>query len=228
MNRWYVGLLEGVERMLTDVTLPDEELAMGSAWRPFTLAWLLADRGALDEAQGWATRLVDAGRSRRIPFDEGRGRWALAEVLRRSGELEAADAEIQAGLALLRMACPLDMPGALATLAALRLTQGRAAEGLAAAEEGLARYEAMGACGFFRGAFLRLVHAECLFSMESHEAARTAILAARQKLLVNADKIDNPEHKKAFLESVPENARTLELARRWLGEDAAPAIGSSA
>jgi hypothetical protein len=50
--------------------------------------------------------------------------------------------------------------------------------------------------------------------------ARAAIAPARDRLLKNADKIVDPSYKKSFLENVPENARTLRLARAWLGEGA--------
>lgn len=181
------------------------------------LAWLLADRGSFDAARLWADRLIEAGRARQVLVDEGRGHWALAEVLRRAGDLENADAEIQAALAILRMASPLDLPGALATLAALRLTQGRTIEALTAAEEGLANSDAMAACGLFRGAFLRLVHARCLDAAGDHEAAKLAITRAQERLFVIAAKIDDPEYRKSFFEGVPENRQTLELARQWLG-----------
>ncbi len=217
LNRWYLGALAGTERMIMDVSLPDSDAGLVSSYRPFGLAWLLADRDCFDEARRWAGGLVEAGRTRRLPLDEGRGRWALAEVLRRAGELDGAHAEIEAALAILRTASPLDTPGALATLAALRLAQGRTVEALAAAEEGLAKYEAMAACGFFRGAFLRLVHAECLDAVGDHEAAKAAITSASERLFAVAAKIGDPEYRKSFLESVPENRRTLELARQWAG-----------
>jgi tetratricopeptide (TPR) repeat protein len=220
MNRWCLGVLAGTERLITDVTLPDTDAGLASSYRPFVLAWMLAERGSFDEARRWAERLVETGRSRRVPLDEGRGHWVLAEVLRRAGELEGADAAIQAALAILRMASPLDTPGALATLAALRLAQGRTAEALAAAGEGLARYEAIAACGFFRGGFLRLVHAECYEAAGDHAAARAAIATARQCLNAMAAKIGDPDHRKSFFEDVPENRKILELARQWLGPDA--------
>jgi serine/threonine protein kinase/tetratricopeptide (TPR) repeat protein len=219
MNRWCLGVLAGTDRMIMDVTLSDNDTGLASSYRPFVLAWLLADRGSFDEARIWAGRLIEAGQTRRVPLDVGRGHWAVAEVLRRKGELAGADAEIEAALAILRMASPLDTPGALATLAALRGAQGRTAEALAAAEEALAKYEAMGACGFFRGAFLRLVHAECLEATGDHEAAKAAIARARARLFVIAAKIGEPEHRKSFLEDVPENRQTLALARQWVGPD---------
>jgi hypothetical protein len=219
MNRWLLGAWEEAARELKDEQVPDVELGIASAVRLFALAWLLADRGALDEARQRATQLVESGQSRRLPLDEGRGHWVLAEVLRRAGELDAAEAESQAALSILELVCPLDVPGALATRAALRLAQGRPAEALAAAEDGLARYQAQGACSlFFRGSFLRLVHAECLQATGNHEAARAAIAAARKQVCAIADKVGDPGYHQSFLAHVPENRRTLELARQWLTE----------
>jgi hypothetical protein len=118
------------------------------------------------------------------------------------------------------VASPLDLPGALATLAALRLAQGRLPEALAAAEDGLAKYQAIGACSaFLRGSFLRLVHVECLEALGRHDAACAAIASARQRILTIVARFEDPAHRKSFLENVPENRRTLELARQWLDED---------
>ncbi|WP_437672041.1 protein kinase domain-containing protein [Sorangium sp. So ce131] len=215
MNRWLIGAAEAAERTL--VGMRDDDVGMASSFRPFILAWLLADRGALADARGWAEGLVASGQAKRLPQDEGRGRWALAEVLRRAGELDAAGAEAQAALELLRAACPIEVPGVLATLAAVRLAEGRAAEGAALCEEGLARTRAMGGCSlFFRAAFLRLVHAECLEAAGEREAARAAVAEARRRVVANADKIASAEHRASFLENVPENRRTLALAAQWL------------
>jgi hypothetical protein len=184
---------------------------------------MLADLGSLDEAREGAERLAASGRARALPFDEARGRWVLAEVLRRIGSFEAAGVEIEAAIAILALACPLDHPGALATLAALRLAEGRPAEGLAAAREGLAKCDAMGACShFFRGAFLRLIHAECLEAIGDHAAARAAITSAKARLFAIAETIGDPSYRTSFLENVPENRRTLALAQAWGAESPIP------
>jgi hypothetical protein len=81
----------------------------------------------------------------------------------------------------------------------------------------------MAGCGVFRGAFVRLAHAEALHATSAHDAARRAIADARARLLVIADKIADPGYKASFLERVPENARTLALAHAWLG-DTAPSV----
>jgi tetratricopeptide (TPR) repeat protein len=215
--RWGLGAHDEAERLFGDVALPDDELGIASSIRPLVLTWLLVERGELGEARRRAQGLIESGRSRRLPFDQGRGHWSLADVLLRAGELEAAEVEIQTALGILRMASRIDVPGALTTLAALRLAQGRAGEALAAAREALDTYRSMG--GFsFRAAFMRLIHAECLESSGDHAAAVLAITEARARVLANADKIRDPAYRRSFLEGVPENRRTLELAREWSGE----------
>ena len=196
----------------------DWTLGPVSSLRRWHLSWLHADRGAFDQAHALATQLRDDGHAHHNALDESRGRWMLAEVLRRMGDLDGADREIQAALA---MAVPLEHPGVLATLSVLRRAQGRAGEALAAAEDAVARCLAMGGCGMFRGAFVRLAHAEALHATGDREAARRAIADARTHLLATADKLPDPTYRQSFLDNVPENARTLALARTWL-DDPAP------
>jgi hypothetical protein len=213
MNLWYLGASEAAEQALAKIVAADTTLGPVSSLRRWHLAWLHADRGALDQAHALATQLREYGRAYHNPLEEGRGRWVLAEVLRRVGDLDGADREIQAALA---MAMPLEHPGGLATLSMLRLAQGRAGEALAAAEDAVSRCVAMGGCGLFRGAFVRLVHAEALHATGDLAAARRAIADARTQLLAIADRIPDPAYRQSFLDNVPENARTLALARAWL------------
>ena len=214
MNQWYLGVLGPAVQALESVPGADTSMGMASSLRRFILSWLYADRGELAQARSLATQLAESGREHHNHLEEARGRWALAEALRRDGDLDGAEREIQVALA---MAVPLEQPGVLATLAALRLAQGRAREALAAAEDAMARCSVMGGCGMFRGAFLRLAHAEALHATGAHEAARSAIAQARARILVIVGKIADPDHKTSFLEHVPENARTLALASAWAG-----------
>jgi len=215
MNLWYLGASALAKQTLEGIAAADVSLGMVSSWRRFGLSWLLADLGALDEARDLATQLSEYGRAHHFPLEEGRGRWVLAEVLRRMGDFEGAERELQCALG---MVIPLEHPGMLGTLSALRLAQGRAEEALTAADEAVARYTTMGGCGMFRGAFVRLAHAEALHATGAHGAAQRAIAEARSRLFEIADRIPSPVYKQSFLESVPENARTLALARAWLGE----------
>jgi hypothetical protein len=219
LNYWFLGAFETAERILAAIVTADEALGVASSLRRFGLTWVLADRGALDDARALAAQLADYGAAHHFPLEEGRGRWALAEVLRRRGELPAAERELRAGLGML---VPLEQPGALATLSAIQLAAGRAADALATSEDALGRVTAMGGCGMYRGAFVRLAHAEALYATGAIEAAGRAIAGARAHLLATADRIPDPACRRSFLESVPENARTFALAGAWLGE-AAPA-----
>ncbi|HEX3475207.1 MAG TPA: hypothetical protein VHT91_09225, partial [Kofleriaceae bacterium] len=217
LNLWFLGALDAAASVLEAIVAADVTLGVASSLRRLGLAWLLADRGALDSARAVASELGEYGRAHGYALDEGRGRWVLAEVLRRMGDLDAAEREIQAALAL---AVPLEQPGVLGTLSALRLAQGRVAEAVAAAADAVARCMTMRGCGMFRGAFVRLVRAEALHAIGAHDAARHAIADARARLLAIADRIGDSTYKHSFLHGVPENARTLALARSWLGETA--------
>jgi hypothetical protein len=215
VNLWYLGAFAAAEQVLEGIVVVDVALGIVGSLRRFSLSWLRADRDALDEARVLATQLSEYGQANHSPLDEGRGRWVLAEVLRRMGDLEAAEREL---LPALGMPVPLEHPGVLGTLSALRLAQGRAEEALAVAQEAMSRAKTMGGCGMFRGAFVRLAHAEALHATGAHDAARHAIAEARARLFTIAGRIVDPGHQKSFLEHVPENARTLTLARAWLGE----------
>jgi len=216
---WALGAPEEAERVLRELSLSDTEFGVASSHRPFILAWLLADRGEMGEARVMATRLVTSGRDRGLPLDEGRGRWVLAEVLRRAGALEEAEREVESALVLLSRASPADVSGVLGTKAALKLAQGKPGEALAAAEEGMSRQAAMKLHDkLFRGSFLQLVHIESLEANGHHAEARAALANARDRILAIAAQITDPAYQKSFLEDAPESRRILDLAREWLGE----------
>jgi tetratricopeptide (TPR) repeat protein len=218
MNLWFLGRRDEAERMMISIALPDEELGHGGSIRPFCLAWMLAERGAFGEARAWAERMIASGRARALLVHEGRAHWALAEVLRREGASAEAEQALETALSMLGAVSPLDLPGALATRAALRLAEGRAEEALAAAEQGYALSEAQGACGYFRGPFLRLVRAECLFATGNLEGARAALAEAHARIRRTADRIGDPALRESFLGEVLECVKTLALAREWLGD----------
>jgi hypothetical protein len=214
LNLWYLGAPARARQFLEEGAAGDQAMGLASSLRRFSLSWLLADAGALDEARALATGLAELGHAQGDVIHESRGRWVLAEVLRRAGDLGGAERELEVALAL---AVPLEQPGVLGTLAQLRLAQGRAAEALAAAGDAIARWEAVGGCGMFRGAFVRLAHAEALHATGDADGARRAIGDARARLLAAAARIPDPAYRQSFLEAVPEHARTVALARAWLG-----------
>ena len=158
-----------------------------------------------------AKQLIEAAA---VARDTGRARWALAHALMHRGDLAEAEREAEKARLLL---APLriDHVGASATLAGIQLAAGRVEEALATAEAAMADYGRLGACGFFRGPYLRVVHIEALLAAGREHEAREAIAIAHEKLLLLADRITVPRYRSSFLEVVPENVRTLELARLW-------------
>jgi hypothetical protein len=67
---------------------------------------------------------------------------------------------------------------------------------------------------------VRLVYAEALSVCGRGAEAAQAIAEARDRLLARAEKISDGAFRAHFLERAVDNARTLELARAWLGEAA--------
>ena len=103
----------------------------------------------------------------------------------------------------------------LACLARVLLARGKLDEALATAAQAHAELEAAGQVE--DGAHLiRLTFAEALHAAGRLAEAREAIARARDQVDETAAKIHDPTHRRSFVERVPENARTLELAQRWL------------
>jgi hypothetical protein len=147
---------------------------------------------------------------------EGYSRIYLARILRRMGELEAAEAEARRGAQLIERLGSIQSM-ARGTLAEVLLARGRPAEALVDAREAMAPVEALGKTDEGE-ALARLVYAEALHANGQEDAARAAIVEARDRLLARAARIDDPSRQRTFLDNVPENARTLLLCRQWLGE----------
>ncbi len=103
---------------------------------------------------------------------------------------------------------------ALAALAEVLIADGRGAEALPFAAEAREILDALTTIGE-NDARVRLAHAEALHAAGAAPAARSAIAAARDRLLRRASLIADDELRQSFLERVPENARTLSLARAW-------------
>ncbi|HLM76661.1 MAG TPA: serine/threonine-protein kinase PknK, partial [Polyangiaceae bacterium] len=187
------------------------------------LGMVLARLGELAEARRLEEQAIlsfSAQLDRRM---EGGARIYLAVIHLESGDLERAAEEAKAALDVLETA-PSMRIHALATLAAVRLAQGRIDEALASVcemmaslDEQTASFESLGDSADAES-FIRLAHAEVLRAAGEIEASREAIRAARDRLLARARQFRRDALRDLFLRGVPENARTLELARAWLGE----------
>lgn len=218
MQTWFLGARAEAEQLLTSVTLAHEEMGFSATPRPVCLAWILAEREAFDEARKWTDVLIQYGQSRQLISDEGEGRWALAEVLRRSGDIEGADREIKMAMQFLLPKNVLDTPAVLATLARIRQAQGRFGEAVEAATKGVAVYEKTGECAYFRAMFVRLTLVEVLEAAGQHDKACIALEKARAEVLANAAKIGDTEFRRRYMEEAIEPRRILELSEQWLVE----------
>jgi tetratricopeptide (TPR) repeat protein len=210
---WLLGQLADAEPMLRATLSSSGELGPLSSHTTVWLAQLCKDRGELAEARRIAEGCIEHGVRRGFVMDEGLGRWALADVLLQLGDLDAAEEQARRA-ALLLAPIPADELLARATLAAVLLAQGRAAEALSTATQVLARYDAVAALAH-KASFARLVHAEALAAVGDRPAARRAIAAARRELVARSERIMDPELRHGFLHQVPEHARILELDLRW-------------
>jgi eukaryotic-like serine/threonine-protein kinase len=214
-NAWALGDLERAESELVATLVAGDEFALGSSLRDVFLCNVLADRGALEEAKKPPLRLIERARARGTARYEGQARLALAGVHLYAGEIDAAEEQVFTALDLPHI-LPLDRMFGVALSAAVRLAQGDAGRALLAAEQAMAlplKHDGLGS----RPAFTRLVHAEALHASGDIDRARAAIVEARRILLARAEKIPAEQHRSSFLERVPENARTLALAREWAG-----------
>jgi tetratricopeptide (TPR) repeat protein len=141
-------------------------------------------------------------------------RLYLSQFLLADGRLDEADREAQAACAAFQ---PPLLPIGLATRARIARAHGAPDEALAMAREAMALLERLG--GVEEGeSVVRLELAEALRASGQPDAARVAIRRARERLLGRAMQISDAEHRRGFLERVPEHARTLALAHELLGD----------
>jgi tetratricopeptide (TPR) repeat protein len=149
---------------------------------------------------------------------EGVAHAYLGLILRRMGELSRAEVEARKAVELLSL-LPTLAPLSLAVLSSVLLAQGHVAEALAEARSAHAAAEQAEE----GEALIRLVLVEALLAGGEVEAAREAVERAGARLIERSETIKNPAWRRAFLEDVEENARTLSLLRAWPSEAKAAA-----
>lgn len=136
-------------------------------------------------------------------FARGEHRAALDEARR-----AASSAEVHPRVAVLLVA--------LQTRALLAL--GEPEQALAVVSRGMESVDALDVV-HAGDISLRLAHAEALYACGKHGQARTALEAARSRLLARAQRIESWEWRLSFLDNIAENRRTLQLAREWGAEE---------
>jgi tetratricopeptide (TPR) repeat protein len=168
--------------------------------------------GRIEESVAIESEALHLAREQKNLRMEGACLYYLSLVLHALGDFDAAEARALESV----QACehiPPSRGEALAALARARIAKGNVSQATADAKEALDIAEAVG--GIDEGEpFIRLVYAEALHASGALSEAREAISEARTHLEARAQKITDPGARATFL-SVPENARTLELAQRW-------------
>jgi tetratricopeptide (TPR) repeat protein len=210
-----LGAFAEAERALRDVIACAAPLGLMIviANAQHNLGMALARTGALDQArevEAQAERAFHLQGDRRL---EAGSRMYLAVIDLLAGDLDAAERAAEAAVEMAG-----DHPGvrahALATLAEVKLARGRAAEAAPLAAEAMSIVDRGAADDAETEA--RLIHAEALDRTGDRAAARAAVAAARDRLLARAARIGDDALRASFLDRVPENRRTMDLAAAWL------------
>lgn len=146
----------------------------------------------------------------------------LSRVVNAGGDHACAEAHARAAVKL-ATGVPTLETYSFAALASALLDQNRAEEALEPARTAFEIAQSLGTMEE-GDVFVRLTYAETLHALGNHAEARDVLRAAHQRLLAIAAIIDDENIRRSFLERVPENARTVDLARRWFPTERASSI----
>ncbi|HEX2570080.1 MAG TPA: AAA family ATPase, partial [Polyangia bacterium] len=180
-------------------------------WARYILGSSLLRSGALEEAHRQIVETLAGLEPTGNSMFMARTRHVLAHILLEMGRLAEAEAAAR------QAAEGEQYAAALAMLAQVLLRRGQREAALAAAKEAWVALMHLGATLEDGGELVPLVLAEALAASGDEEGARRVIGMARERLLTLAERMEEPL-RRSYLEEVAENARTLELARAWLGD----------
>ncbi|WNG18363.1 protein kinase [Cystobacter fuscus] len=166
------------------------------------------------EAHVWALDWV--GRECAHPFIPGMIHALLAQMTAAGGALSEAESFARKACEML-VPFPVYMVFARTVLSEILRTQRRAAEARDVAKLGVAALERMRGKGVYAvGMYLAL--AEACFAQGDAAAGEETLRKALRCVRARASDFPAPEARERFLRQVPENARTLELARQHWGD----------
>jgi tetratricopeptide (TPR) repeat protein len=189
--------------------LADTDAALFRGWGKVYLAYFLVGAGRHDDAIAQATLALGT-------LDHVSARTALAHAHLGKGDLDGAESAAREVIAQASsaMTAPWLSFEAATVLARVHLARGRPADALPfEAAAGIAR---MVPPNVVSDAFL--VEAEVRHALGQVEAARTLLRDSRDRILKTAAAIEDAAARASYLAGVKANARTLELAREWLGD----------
>ncbi|MFL5357803.1 protein kinase domain-containing protein [Archangium sp.] len=193
----------------------------GVAFAQQHLAKVLAaspEPGHQEEARALALEWVKARPANRQLL--GFAHLILAWVAAARGEPGEAEAQARAACEVLAPLKPF-VPEARWKLGALLLAQSRAAEAREVVELTLRELDAVGEGGMARVGLSRVL-AEACFAQGDTAAGEAALRRGLRCLRAYAGELPDAAARERFLQRVPENARTLALARERWGETEVP------
>ncbi len=211
-----LGRYEDAERVTRDALAAAERLGLETVARmtQMNLAFLTGRLGRLEEARRTAEKAIQECGSEEDTRIRAWGCCYLSDVLLRMGDLAGAEREARAAVLHGEAHAPIKAY-AYAFLASVLLANGDAQAALVAANEARGIVQHLGELGE-GDSLMRLVHAMALREQDP-VGANAAIRDARDAILAKAEKIQDPKLRESFLERVEEHARTLALAKEWLG-----------
>ncbi|WP_437893318.1 hypothetical protein [Sorangium sp. So ce124] len=212
-----LGDFETAQSMLRAVVEAADRMHLDEAklHAQVNLAHALGYRGQLAEGRVLAEAAVASSQGAGMVRTELPARCYLAKIALAMGDFEAAEREARAAIALFESAPTVGVQ-AFSVLARTLLGLGRTDEAMRAAAEASARLSEFGTLEEGES-LVRLTYAETLAASGRRAEAEAAIASARTALLARAEQLSDPTWRERFLRDVPDNARTLDLARQWLG-----------
>jgi hypothetical protein len=180
------------------------------------LALLLAG-GSEPSRRQEALGIASSWRELPIPIFAGKAHLVLARSAAGDGELARAEASARKACELLASALFHLLPAQM-LLSQVLLAQGRAAEAREVAALGVQRLEQCASEGAF-AVGICLALAEACLSLGDTQAHEAALRRALRCVHARARDIPDEHARQRFLQQVPENARTLELAHQRWGQE---------
>ena len=223
-----MGQLEMAETLLRQTLHEAQAIELNyiTAAVLINLAPVLTHAGRLGEARRLTMQALNYARKQGDLRWEGAAQLYLSTISFMAGEHQGSEQRARSAADIVSL--PLQ-PSALAAIARALLAQDRRAEALEYARKASDLLAATGHVEEYES-LVRLMLAEALGAAGDRDGARAALRAAMTRLQDRAVQIGNLEWRVSFLTVLPDNARTLALAREWGLEerpDAPPAAGRS-
>jgi hypothetical protein len=214
----FPGAVERLRETLAVGRRMEQHLTVANAQHYLCLALASSpEREHREEARALVLEWMEAVDSH--SFRRGMAHTFLAQVMEAPGALHEAESHARKACELLAP-FPSQRTLARTVLSTVLLAQERATEARQVAALGVRELEELGIEGVFAVAMF-LALAEACFKEGDAGEGETALRRALACVRARASDIPDPAIRERFLRQVPENARTLELARqRWGGSAA--------